>query len=696
MAKEKKTKVTHSPGVPALHLVISQAIRHGAIEEQRRLRSALLPPPGQLGPPQEQFGPLGPPQPQGPPLLGVMAAQQAQQLGAISAMQQAQLAQLAAAQGADQRVMTLVAAQQQQQIAALAAAMQEQLNQLARSVQQLGGGRDDDAAALMRKSLSSQMPGRQQNALPTPRQLLGAEGMRAVDGAAAARLFSGSNTGPRLQLGEGHPSRATRAQLHLSGADAALPADVRLALEGRVPPPAVTNPDLDLEGRDVRLVNDVMIHVLALRRVDALNVPPRLRSVYLTFQLFDFPPTITPPARLDGGERAPAVCMLQPERTQGGFLGGGNNGNAPGLLFKYRVAPEEGDDPAAAQEGRMAFCRYLAKGTLAVDVWDAESLLQLGTAAIDIRQLLRQARVLRAEEEEDVPTHPLTMQRISVRWTDGALPAGLTSLSLCFLSFPQLLPTRTGEGYGGVPAGVSRAGPQGGSPGGGVEEPPAARGAARPGGHHRPGRHGGAAAGGARDAARAADQRRAHLGQHPARAAADGAGRSGGHRPRRAAAARARAQRPRRRHRRRLRPAAVDPRPVEAGAGPGERGAGPEEPRGRPLGAVRRRGAAPAADGARKRPHCGVCFPPLTAPLSSAHCSHHSITPFSSHMVFPFRSVRPCPCPCPCPYPQERLKEIRGERDKPLGPEELRLVVREKARKSAHSTRPGAHRPEIY
>lgn len=39
---------------------------------------------------------------------------------------------------------------------------------------------------------------------------------------------------------------------------------------------------------------------------------------------------------------------------------------------------------------RMDFCRYLATRQLSVDVWDGDSLLQVGTASVDLRPLLRQ------------------------------------------------------------------------------------------------------------------------------------------------------------------------------------------------------------------------------------------------------------------------------------------------------------------
>jgi hypothetical protein len=54
----------------------------------------------------------------------------------------------------------------------------------------------------------------------------------------------------------------------------------------------------------------------------------------------------------------------------------------PGLLMKYSVG--------GSHARRMDFCRYLATRQLSVDVWDGDSLLQVGTASVDLRTLLRQ------------------------------------------------------------------------------------------------------------------------------------------------------------------------------------------------------------------------------------------------------------------------------------------------------------------
>lgn len=46
----------------------------------------------------------------------------------------------------------------------------------------------------------------------------------------------------------------------------------------------------------------------------------------------------------------------------------------------------------AAYEANMQLCQYLASKKLSIDVWDGESLLQVGTASLDLPQLLRQGR----------------------------------------------------------------------------------------------------------------------------------------------------------------------------------------------------------------------------------------------------------------------------------------------------------------
>lgn len=52
----------------------------------------------------------------------------------------------------------------------------------------------------------------------------------------------------------------------------------------------------------------------------------------------------------------------------------------PGLQLQYRV------DPAFLKPGeRIWFLRYLALHTLHIDVWDSDSLLLIGSAAVPLK-----------------------------------------------------------------------------------------------------------------------------------------------------------------------------------------------------------------------------------------------------------------------------------------------------------------------
>ncbi|KAK3540323.1 hypothetical protein QTP70_029591 [Hemibagrus guttatus] len=151
--------------------------------------------------------------------------------------------------------------------------------------------------------------------------------------------------------------------------------------------------------------------------------------VHFSFQLYRFPPITTQRLRLVASEASSrpdypcilsvtnkdgsigsVVCvpeMTQPSvaKSQGGKMAFWVGGMAdflpcqsqqhypimaictPGLQLQYRV------DPAFLKPGeRIWFLRYLALHTLHIDVWDSDSLLLIGSAAVPLKHLLRQGR----------------------------------------------------------------------------------------------------------------------------------------------------------------------------------------------------------------------------------------------------------------------------------------------------------------
>ncbi|GAQ82901.1 hypothetical protein KFL_001280210 [Klebsormidium nitens] len=194
--------------------------------------------------------------------------------------------------------------------------------------------------------------------------------------------FKGGLTEP--SRGAAAPSRALRAQMHKAGTTAALPEEMREVLgrresaRGRDAAGARAEPvDMGLEMRDERSVNEVVVQFLAFTPGTVLR-GGQPKSVYFTFQLYDFPPCTTETVPLSPAARAPGEPIL---------LANGSP-NPSNLLYKYRIE----EAPAAARERRAHFVDYLRSKSLSVDVWDGDSMLQVGTVSVALAGLLRQGR----------------------------------------------------------------------------------------------------------------------------------------------------------------------------------------------------------------------------------------------------------------------------------------------------------------
>jgi nephrocystin-4 len=136
---------------------------------------------------------------------------------------------------------------------------------------------------------------------------------------------------------------------------------------------------------------------IAPRHHDTLNAPVNVQSLYFTFQFYHFAPTTTVMSYLV--QPNPALQQLHEEeaRERGAPAPDPTTVNATRLLvtnhphrkgagvtIKYVVdatldaVPSGQTAQQAAFEGSMHFSQYLAAKTLSVDVWDGESLLQVG------------------------------------------------------------------------------------------------------------------------------------------------------------------------------------------------------------------------------------------------------------------------------------------------------------------------------
>ncbi|KAM6296277.1 LOW QUALITY PROTEIN: nephrocystin-4 [Aegotheles albertisi] len=269
-------------------------------------------------------------------------------------------------------------------------------------------------------------------------------------------------------------SRASLARLHTAGFPEILDHNQEpVEISEPVDP---TSFNLRLEEADPLQGNEIILQFLAFGR-DARDSAEATwpGTIFLTFQFYRFPPVTTPRLQLVSMEQVPVAGPAVPAQVlvrvnKDGTLGTG----PPGLQLKYMV------DPAFLRAGEQRwFLRYLAEHSLQIDVWDGDSLLLVGSAAVKLRPLLRQGReAVRTHHELEVAMteyepEVTVMGREALR--HGALrPLGIRvalrgHLHLCLANvghlceetpgqLPSPLPSRscvvpTPDGAGSVPAG---------------------------------------------------------------------------------------------------------------------------------------------------------------------------------------------------------------------------------------------------
>ncbi|XP_059230221.1 nephrocystin-4 isoform X1 [Mustela nigripes] len=146
---------------------------------------------------------------------------------------------------------------------------------------------------------------------------------------------------------------------------------------------------LEKEEADGLQGNEIVLQFLAFSRASQdCQGAPWPKTVYFTFQFYRFPPETTPRLQLVG--------LDETGRTRSGSLShllvltdkdGSSDAGSPGFQLKYLV------DPGFLKPGEQRwFTRYLASQTLQIDVWDGDSLLLVGSAAVPMKHLLRQGR----------------------------------------------------------------------------------------------------------------------------------------------------------------------------------------------------------------------------------------------------------------------------------------------------------------
>ncbi|XP_062315701.1 nephrocystin-4-like isoform X2 [Osmerus eperlanus] len=154
-------------------------------------------------------------------------------------------------------------------------------------------------------------------------------------------------------------------------------------------PTEPVNFDPQREEADSLQGNLLVLQFLAFSRMKESGVSPDWpSSIYITFQIYRFPPTTThrlslqTPDQAQHNPRDTLPCVLAAVKQDGTV-----NTDPPGLQLQFPV------DQALLQPGeRSWFLRYLALHTLQLDVWDADSLLLIGSAGIELKHMLRQGR----------------------------------------------------------------------------------------------------------------------------------------------------------------------------------------------------------------------------------------------------------------------------------------------------------------
>ncbi|XP_019602256.2 nephrocystin-4 isoform X1 [Rhinolophus sinicus] len=182
-------------------------------------------------------------------------------------------------------------------------------------------------------------------------------------------------------------SRASMVLLQSSGFPEILDASKRPVEAVNPTDPVKFNPQK--EESDCLQSNEIVLQFLAFSRVPQdCQGTPWPQTVYFTFQFYRFPPTTTPRLQLvkldeTGQSSAGSVSHILVLIDKDGSFDAGS----PGFQLRYLV------DPGFLKPGeRRWFSRYLAVQTLQVDVWDGDSLLLIGSAAVQMKHLLRQGR----------------------------------------------------------------------------------------------------------------------------------------------------------------------------------------------------------------------------------------------------------------------------------------------------------------
>ncbi|XP_071331390.1 nephrocystin-4 isoform X2 [Trachinotus anak] len=160
--------------------------------------------------------------------------------------------------------------------------------------------------------------------------------------------------------------------------------------------------DPQREETDLLQGNLLVFQFLAFTRIPAPAVGPDWPdNIYFTFQFYRFPPVTSQQLKLLTSDKVqhktsdPLPCVLA-SINKGGTV----NSASPGLQVQFRV-----DDGFLRPGEKRWFLRYLALHTVHIDIWDSNSLLLIGSTAIELKYMLRQGKsAVQALHEVEVLT----------------------------------------------------------------------------------------------------------------------------------------------------------------------------------------------------------------------------------------------------------------------------------------------------
>ncbi|XP_063710601.1 nephrocystin-4-like [Symsagittifera roscoffensis] len=145
--------------------------------------------------------------------------------------------------------------------------------------------------------------------------------------------------------------------------------------------------DMKSEKNDPLVVNEIVIQFLAFSKSTQDLNSHQIGSIFFTFQFYKFPQTVSERLKLTerssilSGESFKPFILQRMQQDQA------LANEPPGCLYKFYL------DPSVLQSGETeCVIKYLASQKLIIDVWNGDSLMHLGSCAVDLKYLLRQGR----------------------------------------------------------------------------------------------------------------------------------------------------------------------------------------------------------------------------------------------------------------------------------------------------------------